>query len=289
MNYIAELNAFHTRQETNPLTPKAKVLWSVLMDVCNRTGWKQPFTVAVSVLSVKTGLTEDQVFKARREMVKHKYITVHSRPGKAAAYEIHSLRIDYAVTPPDNASEATALKSNEPSDLSPKNPHLDLPHDETNDPLHEDSHGDVQGEAHDQLQGDVHGDPHALVKKEKTIPDHTKAEEELLKEVLHFCQEQGFETPTTRVKNAMQKWCTDSAFEAPNEVVIEAIRRSVARGVPQWQYAASLLLDWKEKRLTRLADIHFADPNRSLFHRETRKVNRDWGDEFRIPDDRLGF
>ncbi|WP_059102943.1 helix-turn-helix domain-containing protein [Shouchella shacheensis] len=105
MNYIAEMNALHVRQETDPRSPKATVLWYALMDVCNKTGWMKQFSVAAAVLCFKTGLTEDQVFKARRELVKKGYITFYSRRGKAAVYEIHSLLTDYSTTPQENSSE----------------------------------------------------------------------------------------------------------------------------------------------------------------------------------------
>src|SRR5699024_6973401 len=45
MNYIKEIDAFHIKQETDPLTSAAAYLWFVLMDINSRTGWKEEFSV----------------------------------------------------------------------------------------------------------------------------------------------------------------------------------------------------------------------------------------------------
>ncbi|MBP1971347.1 hypothetical protein J2Z83_003486 [Virgibacillus natechei] len=74
MNYIKELNAFHNRLETNPLSASAANLWHVLMHVNNKPGWLKEFTVAVSVLCAKAALTESTFKRARAELDEKGYI-----------------------------------------------------------------------------------------------------------------------------------------------------------------------------------------------------------------------
>ena len=92
MNYIKEINAFHIWQETNPLTTSAAHLWSVLMHVNNRTGWLKEFTVAASVLCVKSALSESTFRRARKELSDKGYIHYKSQgANRAAVYQMISL------------------------------------------------------------------------------------------------------------------------------------------------------------------------------------------------------
>lgn len=89
MNYIKELNAFYNQMEVNPLSASATLLWYTLMQVNNRTGWKKNFTVAATVLRMKSGLKDSSFKRARDELKKKGLILFHSRGGnQAAIYEI---------------------------------------------------------------------------------------------------------------------------------------------------------------------------------------------------------
>ena len=68
MNYIAEMKAFYDWLEINPLPSPAIVLWHGLMHIANKTGWQQEFTVATSVLSMKTGLNAKAIERARNHL-----------------------------------------------------------------------------------------------------------------------------------------------------------------------------------------------------------------------------
>ena len=94
MNYIKEMNAFYNRLETNPLSASAINLWYALMHINNRAGWQEEFTVAVSVLGVKTSLSESALKRARMELQEKGYIRYRSQGGnRAAVYEMISLVI----------------------------------------------------------------------------------------------------------------------------------------------------------------------------------------------------
>ena len=92
MNYIREINAFYDWLETNKLSTGALSLWYALMHINNKTGWKNEFTVPISVLSVKTGLSPRAVTNARKELADVGRISWESKDGNhAAQYRINSL------------------------------------------------------------------------------------------------------------------------------------------------------------------------------------------------------
>ncbi|MBA2174838.1 DnaD domain protein [Halobacillus locisalis] len=89
MNYIKAINAFYDQQEFNPLSASAITLWHGLMHVNNKSRWKKEFSAAMTVLCVKTGLSEAGVRKARKELVEKGCLTFQSRKGnQAPIYQI---------------------------------------------------------------------------------------------------------------------------------------------------------------------------------------------------------
>lgn len=94
MNYLKELNAFYVRLETEPLTASAIALWHALMHVNNRTRWVERFSVAATVLCVKTNLPVSTFKRARAEL-KRKGLIRHVSRGKLSPfYEMVSLVVD---------------------------------------------------------------------------------------------------------------------------------------------------------------------------------------------------
>ena len=90
MNYIKELNAFNDWLETNQPSQQEILLWFALMQVCNRTVWKEEFSVAVSVLSNKTGgMSASAIERARAGLTKLGRITWRPQGGgRASLYSI---------------------------------------------------------------------------------------------------------------------------------------------------------------------------------------------------------
>lgn len=92
MNYLLEVKAFYDWLEINPLPSPAIALWHGLMHIANKTGWQQEFTVAISVLSVKTGLNAKAIERARNTLAQCGRIAWKKRGGnQAATYQINSL------------------------------------------------------------------------------------------------------------------------------------------------------------------------------------------------------
>ena len=98
MNYIAEIKAFYDRLELNPLPSPAIALWHALMSIANKTGWQQEFTVAVSVLVLKSGLNAQAIKRARNRLEQDGFITWRSRGGnQSAIYHLNSLVVQNDV------------------------------------------------------------------------------------------------------------------------------------------------------------------------------------------------
>lgn len=125
MNYIAELNAFYDRLELNPLPSPAIALWHALMSIANKTGWQEEFTVAVSVLVLKSGLNAQAIKRARNRLEQDGYITWRSRNGnQSAVYRMESLvvqnrykNVPQSVPQNEPQNEPQPVPQNEPQSV----------------------------------------------------------------------------------------------------------------------------------------------------------------------------
>lgn len=119
MNYIKLINAFYDRLETNSLSTSAIALWHALVHVNNKAGWQREFSVAVSVLCVKTGLSERTISNARNDLKIKGYLDFKSRKGsKSAIYSLVDLSATIADKVSYNASDNLSDKgSDKPSAL----------------------------------------------------------------------------------------------------------------------------------------------------------------------------
>lgn len=111
MNYIKEINAFYDWLEINELSASAVNLWYALMHINNKAGWIETFTVAESVLSIKSGLSGRTIRNARNELKQKGRIDFKSRSGgKAPIYTIISFEtgLNAMAKPKENISEANS-------------------------------------------------------------------------------------------------------------------------------------------------------------------------------------
>ncbi|GEN74107.1 hypothetical protein [Chryseobacterium lathyri] len=89
MNYIKEINSFYDWLETNSVSDSVITLWHGLMHINNKTGWKLEFTVAISTLQVKTGLSSASIKRARNVLSQLGRIKWKQRNGNlSSVYEI---------------------------------------------------------------------------------------------------------------------------------------------------------------------------------------------------------
>ena len=109
MNYIKLINSFYDRLETNPLSTSAITLWHAYVHINNKAGWINEFTVAISVLRIKSGLSEKSVTNARNELSQKGYIEFRSRKGnQSALYKLVDLSVMITDKLADNVSYKTS-------------------------------------------------------------------------------------------------------------------------------------------------------------------------------------
>ncbi len=113
MNYLAEIKAFYDRLELNPLPSPAIVLWHALMSIANKTGWQQEFTVAVSILVLKSGLNAQAIKRARNRLEQDGFITWRSRGGnQSAIYHMNSLVVQNNIkNVPQTVPQSTVVQN----------------------------------------------------------------------------------------------------------------------------------------------------------------------------------
>lgn len=92
MNYLAEIKAFYDRLELNPQPNTVIALWHALMSIANKAGWPDTFTVASSVLGLRSGLNASALKRARNKLAMDGFIEWKARGGNLSAqYKIKSL------------------------------------------------------------------------------------------------------------------------------------------------------------------------------------------------------
>lgn len=92
MNYIAEIKAFYDALELNPQPNTVIALWHALMSIANKAGWPDTFTVASSVLGLRSGLNASALKRARNKLATDGFIEWKPRGGnQSAQYKIKSL------------------------------------------------------------------------------------------------------------------------------------------------------------------------------------------------------
>ena len=85
MDYMREINAFYDWLIINPVTNSARNLWHALMHTANRAKWLDEFTVAISTLEAKTGMSRSAVYRARNELSQYGRISFRNRDGKQSS------------------------------------------------------------------------------------------------------------------------------------------------------------------------------------------------------------
>ena len=113
MNYLAEIKAFYDRLELNPLPSPAIALWHALMSIANKTGWQQEFTVAVSILVLKSGLNAQAIKRATNRLEQDGFITWRSRGGnQSAIYHMNSLVVQNSIkNVPQSEPQSTVVQN----------------------------------------------------------------------------------------------------------------------------------------------------------------------------------
>ena len=74
MNYIEQLNSFFDLLYTKPLSTSAICLYVILFHLNNKCGWLEEFTVANMTIQGLSGMSRNQLHKARLELIQNGYV-----------------------------------------------------------------------------------------------------------------------------------------------------------------------------------------------------------------------
>lgn len=188
MNYIKELNAFYDWLEINLLSTSAIALWHALMHINNKAGWAEEFTVAASVLCIKTGLSDRTIRNARNELKQKGRIDWKTRKGnQSAVYKMISLFDNVSAT---NADKPSGKKEEE-------NDKDDLPEmiagnehqEDVNNPLSEINADNVSVSVSGNTSDNVSGNASTLNKLNQTKLNYINTSTSTEGQVLNFDEE----------------------------------------------------------------------------------------------------
>lgn len=94
MNYILEINAIHRDFEISPLTPRARLLWLVLLDLNNRQHWARSFQAPAALLINQCGFSQRSLQRARAELMAAGRLDYQpGTGGRLGRYTLHYLSV----------------------------------------------------------------------------------------------------------------------------------------------------------------------------------------------------
>lgn len=221
MNYIKELNAFYDWLEINELSPSAINLWYALMHINNKAAWAETFTVAESVLCVKTGLTDRTLRKVRNELKQKNRIDFISRKGgRAPVYKVISF-----FSTENNSGALTPTEINS---------------------------ADSAGDSAEGRSGGSAGDSSALNKQKETKPNETNTP--AATRVNYFDE---YMLCFSGQPNPIQIQEINSFIDEDGlteEAICAAFKKAAEVGA-KYAYARSILNNWAKKSIRTLSDI----------------------------------
>ena len=242
MSYIDEINKFHRYLRTSDLPPSARLLWFVLMDVANSTGWKPTFNVSMSTLVAGTGLSPTSIKRARKELRKAGLIQVQSRRGRqSSVYQVISLAGQFAGQYGPQKEFVDRVVGQIGPQCGPQNDEIDR----------------VVGQIGPQC-GPIHREDKTIYRQDETKTTTAVADTEYQELVKLFSKNVHPITPIEA-----QKLEADLS-DYGDTWVKAAIEEAVLNGVPKMSYIEGILKGWKAKgSMTRGQK---KEPEREIIH-----------------------
>jgi DnaD/phage-associated family protein len=225
MNYIKEINAFYDWLELNELSPSAINLWYALMHINNKAGWTETFTVAESVLCVKTGLTDRTLRKVRNELKQKGRIDFTSRKGKAPIYKIIPFGSEQSTE--NNSEHHKRSEINSEVSSAPSSEVSSAPSSEVSSALNK--------------------------HKQNETKQNIKEDEEDARAInaFQFFELNGFGTISPYIAEKISMWIDDLS----EQIVLEAMKIAIENGARSWNYVETILRDWASKKLTTVEQV----------------------------------
>ncbi len=279
MNYIKELNAFYQQIIFNPLSGSAVSLWNTLMHFNNLCGWQKTFTVAASVIELKSGIKGTSFKRARDELQKKGYIHVTSRSGnQAAVYQMISqmniaAQIDNQVCT-EQAHIPTAPKQNnqQPTAVATQSAQTASITDHSGTKLTEapiaiqpmknnTDHNPADKSVH-KLNSNADPLIKQNIKQNKKIHQSTTTSDSI-----RFYQD-NIGLDSSYVTTDICHWINDLS----EPLVLEAMKRALEQNKTTWSYVKGILKAWARKGIT---TIEQAEADEAAFrNRQNQKINQ---------------
>ena len=80
MTYAEHLKEFYRRKQSVPISGKAQLLYYTLCEKFNSADFPKCLQVSLSSLTSETGLTKNQIIKARKELIVKGYLQAIGSP-----------------------------------------------------------------------------------------------------------------------------------------------------------------------------------------------------------------
>jgi DnaD/phage-associated family protein len=221
LNYIQEINAFYDWLETNPIPDSAIVLWHALMHINNKAGWVPEFAVAISTLSVKTGLKKDAVNRARHRLQQAGRIEFRSRSGQQSAV--------YRIIP--FASEKTTQSASQTASQTYEIDHCVGLSDT------------IRITNREQTATQSASQTASIIKLNETKQNETKESAAVTGDDPFTFYQNNFGVMSPFIVQDMTQWCE----EMGDQLVVEAMKRALVQNQTRWSYVTSILKDWLNK------------------------------------------
>jgi len=269
MNYVQEMSSFYSWLELNPLSPSSINLWHALMHMQHKAGGKETFTVAESVLCIKTNLTDRTLRKARKELKEKGRLDYVSRQGKAPVYRMipfHDWNISSNYTE-DHFSVKNSSPIAESDTKSELNSGVDTD-DFTNTAQTAETHSEFHSENlfHSENITDVHSESHSssennsaicstLFKQQTNKQPHASWADliETWKSVF------GFTIKANHVQ-ILDTYMNHSQMS--DLLILEAIDRVKRAAKPALNYLWNILSNWANLGIRTIKDLVIHENNR---------------------------
>jgi DnaD/phage-associated family protein len=242
LNYIQEINAFYDWLETNPIPDSAIVLWHALMHINNKAGWVPEFAVAISTLSVKTGLKKDAVNRARHRLQQAGRIEFRSRSGQQSAV--------YRIIP--FASEKTTQSASQTASQTYEIDHCvglsDTNRITNREQTYEIDHCVGLSDTNritnrEQTATQSASQTASIIKLNETKQNETKESAAVTGDDPFTFYQNNFGVMSPFIVQDMTQWCE----EMGDQLVVEAMKRALVQNQTRWSYVTSILKDWLNK------------------------------------------
>ena len=86
--YINEMRSTIQTARTAKLSPNARLLWLMLVDLNNSAYWREWFPASLGLLEDYTGMSRHSVIRARHELIVNGFIACKIRGRKTTLYKV---------------------------------------------------------------------------------------------------------------------------------------------------------------------------------------------------------